>query len=370
MTKAFRGVLVTSNTSVNGSSGGQQICTSEYRDVLAAAGIELSVVTFDWNRAFLTRVKRRLVDRPYHGVLPGGLCISVAAKVKEENAAFVFLNVADVAPLAIELKSVIPQDCQVVLLSHGMESVDYLHTARVRGDTATRKSELRLGRQLFAELAQRQNIDYVFCLASFEAEIERWLGAKRVEWLPRVKSRAEPLNWRPLGTRLGCVSTLDHPPNREGIELLLDELDTSESGAFEFRIVGGPAKVGHDMAQRHRNVKYLGQVSNSELKREASTWNAFVHPLFCYARGCSTKLATALSWQIPIVTTPEGARGYVWREGNLPMAQSPSALAELALTFLDDSSAAKARADVQQIAETMPSLQEIAQRVRDILFVE
>jgi len=43
--------------------------------------------------------------------------------------------------------------------------------------------------------------------------------------------------------------------------------------------------------------------------------------------GFSTKLTIALGWQILIVTTTMGTRGYVWKEGNMPIADKPELLA-------------------------------------------
>jgi len=142
-------------------------------------------------------------------------------------------------------------------------------------------------------------------------------------------------------------------------------LETLAPPKVELRIVGGPPAAGADLARRFRMVRYLGPLSDEELDKEASTWTCFVHPLFCYARGCSTKLAIALSWQIPILTTPQGCRGYTWREGSLPSADTPEAFARLALRLAEPEPAAQK--EVAAIVRSAPTLNQVAALVRGAL---
>ena len=252
-----------------------------------------------------------------------------------------------------------------MLLSVGLDSVDYLHTVRARGTVST-AGALTLGRQLFAEAEQRQAIDQVLCLAPFEVEIERWLGARRVHWLPRtIPDR--PLDWRPDPSRMGCVSTVNHPPNVEGLTLFLREFERLAPTTVRFRLVGGPAVEGKALAARFPHVDYLGPLDDEALAAEAGTWSCFVHPLFCYACGCSTKLAVALGWGLPIVTTPAGMRGYTWREGTVPLAEEPRELAALALRNLEPDAARRVREQVHLAAGSAPTLPEVAARLREIL---
>ena len=205
----------------------------------------------------------------------------------------------------------------IVLFSYGLESVDYLHAARAFGKAGRATAALALGRQLFAECRQREAIDYTFTLAPFEAEIERWLGAKFVGWIPRTVPRDQALEWKPSGDRIGSVARLDHPPNEEGLALFLEEFQRIAPPQVRFRLVGRPERSGKELARRFSVVDYLGSLDDAALKSEARNWNCFVHPMFCYARGSSTKLATALSWHLPVVTTTAGVRGYRWRDGRI-----------------------------------------------------
>ena len=125
----------------------------------------------------------------------------------------------------------------------------------------------------------------------------------------------------PVDQRVGCVSTLDHPPNHQGLAEVLQALSSRASPGFRFRLVGAPQKIGVALMRQFPFVEYLGALSNSQLRSEAATWCCFVHPLFVYAKGCSTKLAVALGWQLPIATTVYGARGYIWDIRRLPLAE-------------------------------------------------
>jgi hypothetical protein len=49
----------------------------------------------------------------------------------------------------------------------------------------------------------------ICALSSFDVELERWVGARRVAWLPRIVE-PDPINWRPVGTRRGFIGTLDY----------------------------------------------------------------------------------------------------------------------------------------------------------------
>jgi len=297
---------------------------------------------------------------------------NVVSAARRSGAEFVFLNLSDLAPVAAPLKRELGKNVKIVLLSHGLESVDYLHEIRANSaasvfDRVTGSNRATLARQLISECTQRLFIDHVFCLAPFEAGVERWLGARQVTWLPRTIPNV-PLPWSPRPGRLGFVGCLDHPPNREGLALFASALDDVARGRVILRVVGGPPESAKDISRRFPSlIEYLGPLSDAELEAEASTWNCFVNPLFCFARGCSTKLATALGWRIPTITTSAGCRGYAWEQGILPTAETPRGLAELALQMLDAGFRAAAQREVVRIAESAPSLAEVAAKVRDAL---
>jgi glycosyltransferase involved in cell wall biosynthesis len=350
--------------------GGVQLCTQEYLRTLRAAGFKLRLVPYDADRRPWARLRRFLRPRPYQGILPTGLVERVAGQIGAD-CRYVFLNQVDLGPLAGRLSLLLPPGCRIVLLSHGLESVDYLHVLRSRGQKApfeglTGLDLKTLARKLVAETQHRLHIAHVFCLSSNEAEIERWLGAPRVDWLPRTIP-ACPLDWRPVGGRLGYVGTLNHPPNKEGLVLLLRALESSRAPGQRVRLVGGPPEVAKELSRSFTFVDYLGTLRDAELRLEASTWTCFLHPLFCYARGCSTKLAVALGWQVPVVTTPAGTRGYCWREGVLPMADTPEGMARLVARLEDPEVARDVKQAVEAVARSSPTLKEVAAKVRSAL---
>jgi Glycosyl transferases group 1 len=351
------GVLVSHPLALGDAPGGAQICTQEYVRTLRAAGIDLTFAPIDHDGRIAARILRRLVPEPYPPQWRASAVPDIVSSARRVDARLVFLNLVNLAPLALALKPLLAAHTRIVLLSHGLESVEFLHTIPFDGDSRRQQSEL--GKRLLAERRQRLAIDHVFTLTPCEAEIERWLGARDVTALPRTVTKRAPLEWTPDPSRLGFVGTLDHVPNRDGLEQFLTALEQIAPATLHVRVVGGPEASGRSLAGRFRSVRYLGPLGDRALESEASTWSAFVHPLFCFARGCSTKLAIALAWRIPVVTTPAGARGYSWREGVLPTADSPEALARLACDMTDRAAATRARDEIAAIARSCPTTEEV-----------
>lgn len=364
-------IFVTAESAVNDASGGVQVYTRELLRVLNHANLKLTIVKHGPDMRLPVRFRRRLFSKPYDFRVPPDVCANTLAAQEATDSTLILLNGVDLAALAESIVTTSRQkDTKIILFSYGLKSVDFLHARRAKGQLNARSARA-LGEMIFAEALQRPFIDHVFCLSEDEAEIERWLGARQVQWLPRTVEQQNALNWQPSGNRLGCVSTLDHPPNREGLELFLREFEgLSIPQMPRFRLVGGPRSAGDELAARFRAVDYLGPLDDAALRAEAATWNAFVHPLFCYACGCSTKLAVALSWQLPIVTTPPGVRGYSWREGQIPMAESPEALARLSVTMMQEAIGLETRQAVQKVVATSPTVEQIAAQVRAVIVNE
>jgi glycosyltransferase involved in cell wall biosynthesis len=226
--------------------------------------------------------------------------------------------------------------------------------------------EQLLGDTLLRESSYRSSLDLILCLSPLDMELERWLGARRVEWLPRTITSA-PLSWTPRGNRIGFVGTLDHTPNIEGLLVVLRRLSGKTSAGIRIRVVGGPAHIGRLLMKRFPAVDYLGELSDDDLRQEASTWNCFTHPIFCYPRGCSMKLATAIGWQIPVVTTTPGYRGYDWSRGTLSIADSPDEFSDLCLKMMDIQIAQQARAQVSEVAQSSPTIAGIGRRLASLL---
>ena len=344
-----------------------QVYTRELLETLRLAGFDLTLVDYDPDQRLITKLRRRIKPRPYQNIIPADLAARVAAAQKQDKAEFIFLNGVDLAGLGKLLRAQgIPAETRVVLFSYGLRSVDLLHTARMRNDLGG-SSARTLGRHLFAEMESRQFIDAVFCLAEFEAEIERWLGVRQVEWLPRTVPQDQALAWQPQPDRIGCVSTVDHWPNREGLILFMEQLQRIALPEVQVRLVGSPRSHGEELAARFPSLHFLGRLDDSSLREEAATWSCFVHPLFFYACGSSTKLAVALGWQIPVVTTSAGRRGYVWADGSIPIAETPADLAKLALAQSKPETAQATREQVRAVVHSSPSVTDVAAKLRTAL---
>ena len=363
-------VFVSYRPFLTGSGGGVQVCTQEYVKVLETAGYQLRLVLFDQDRRVSTRVLRRLFSSPYNRPVPSDLAQRVIAEVRATSAEVVFLNQVALAAIAPEIKRILP-GTKIVVLSHGLESTDLVHAARLRGRLPAATlfapaAEPVLGHVLVNETKLRSSVDAVCTLSPSDADLERWMGARHVCWIPR-SVEPELLDWTPVRARFGFVGTLDHPPNLEGLAMALDALQSMGGDAIRVRLVGGPRTVSERLSRDYGIIEPLGVLDDDALKAEAATWSAFLHPIFSLARGCSTKLATALSWGIPVVTTDYGRRGYVWAKGDLTIGNSPFEFAHECNRLLDLDVAGKARAAVIEVAKSTPKISDNALEVKTFL---
>jgi hypothetical protein len=364
-------VFVSNANSLRDVPGGQQLCTREYLETVKAAGFNPRVVDFRFRRDPMARVRRKLRPNPYRNALPDDLLGRIVKAVEATEATWVFFNLTELTPLAEPLKRR-RADLKIAVLSHGAESVDYYHSLRIKAAAmprrrATVRERLSLADQLMDEAATRPFVDHMFVLAPFEGEYERWLGARRVTWMPRQVVR-KPLDWRPVEGRIGFVATLDHWPTIEALERYLPELSIRVGAKVRLRLVGGPDAEGRALQGRYSFIEFLGSLDESALRSEAATWTCYPQPLFCWGRGCSTKLATALSWGLPVVTTEQGIRGYQWSAGGVTLAETPADAAERSVRLaLDVAYRAIEKRRVDEAAASAPTLQEVAGRMRQSL---
>lgn len=361
----MRGLFLSHRDLLRAGGGGVQVCTREYVDTIEAAGVSLTMLPFGVDTRLSTRLARRLVHAPYFRVAEPGLEGKVAALAAEARPDVIFLNQVALSVLAADIRARVPR-AAIVLLSHGLESTDLIHLARLRATLplsgSVRPSEgLVLGQTLATERRTRADVDLVLTLSPFDSELESWIGAKRVAYLPRIVTPS-PIGWHPTGARVGYLGTLDHAPNLDGLVQVLQQLPAT--GDMRVRVVGGPEGIGTWLVERFPQVDYLGRLDDDGVRNEAGSWNAFLHPIFCRARGCSTKLATAMAWEIPIVTTTTGHRGYEWQEGGLTVGDDPASFAKAMLALLDPQAARAAQARVAQATRTSPSLGAVASRLR------
>jgi hypothetical protein len=340
-----------------------QRCTAEYIKVIGAAGIELDVQQVVHDERPMIRLLRRAHSSPYFRPISK----AHVKKLARRSAGYdiVFFNQVNLAGSLNERELYMNGSPCRILLSHGAEIVDLLHISRLRADLPLSgrlwpSTAMALGSVLRDEAHARKHIDAVVTLSQFDAEFEEWLGSKNVTWLPRIIDPA-PLDWSPSRGKFGFVGTLDHAPNLEGLVLILDATRAASKASMRIRVIGGPQSIGRWLRDRYPNVDYLGPMDDTAMEAEAATWQAFLHPIFCQARGCSTKLAMALGWQIPIITTPFGRRGYVWQSGCLIEAETPRTFVDhMVLLDGDETRLSQTREAATEVARTSPTLEGIA----------
>jgi len=358
------------DNSLDDVSGGVQLCSKEYLRTLSEAGFSLKFLKVENDRRMSNRVKRKIKPEPYNYNFNQDKAIDDIKSSLTDSVKYIFLNQYVLRPLAKTIKENLGYGIKIVLLSHGLASVDYLHEIRATSYLSQNKvsnAEVNyLGRQLLEETSHSSYIDHVFCLAPFEVEIEKWLGAKRATHIPRTINES-PLNWQPIKGRVGYVGRLDHPPNKEGLLLVLNELKKIKGNIIELRIVGSPTEEGQQLSETYEFVNYLGELNDEELREDASTWSTFINPVFCYAMGCSTKLAVALGWEIPIVTTTMGIRGYIWNEGDIPIADEAESFANLVIEYSDPAKSTAIKEEIQKTRNSSPNIADVANIIKNSL---
>lgn len=305
-----------------------QWCTRDYLQTLEAAGLQPEILSFDSDQRWIAKLMRRVAPRPNAYQIPPTFIEKLIGRCQQSNHPQVFLNNTITFPLTVALRNALGSQPRIVMLSHGVENTDLVNALRLAPQSLPRhmRHPSWLGRTIQEEIHQRQAIDLVICICQEDVLFEQWLGAPQCLFLPR-SIEVQDLNLKPLAGRVGCVATLNHEPNVDGIRQLAKELDCS--GDIVLRLVGGPVEVGKRLQEQFNAIEYVGRLSDEQLFDEAATWSAFVNPVFCQARGASTKVATALGWGLPVATTVVGARGYCWDESVIPLARSRKGLAEI-----------------------------------------
>ncbi len=356
-------IFISARYALEPGGGGVQRCTREYVATAEAAGFRLEHAVYDFDRRLAARIRRRLFPRPYRNLIPPEFVAATADRIRRSNAGWVFFNQIEAAQLAPALEHLRRNGIRFALLSHGTDSSDRLHTVRVdqrlTGADAVSAGEARwLGRQLFTEWEQHRCFDVVFCLSETDRMFAQWLGASAIHVLPRIVEAA-PLDWAPIAGRIGAVGTLVHAPNREGLVRFAGALVRSEA-PVRLRLIGRPESVGRDLARDFPCIDYLGGLDDDAYETEARTWPVFANPIFCHARGCSTKLAVALAWLLPVASTRAGARGYFWDEALVPLVDGPDELASLAVRLSAIPAATAQRTSVAALVARSPRLKDVA----------
>ncbi len=314
--------------------GGVQICTQEYMDLLEGVGFNLTVLPVSPRRDIRQRALNRIFPDPYRRYDASSIADRAVSKVADGDVSVIAINQVNLLPVGAALKNRLDREIKILALSHGNESGDTLHEIlrRSSGWFDRLTGAFQLGRMLIREARLfTRVVDLMLCMSEMEQQIDAWLGVKQSMVVPRTFA-PDFLDWSPVPGRSGFVGTLNHLPNQEGILRVLSALERqrgTESPDVDIRIVGGPGDVGRDMENRFASVTYCGHLSQKDFRREAATWGLFLNPIWWYARGATTKLAQAVNWGIPVVTTTPGMRGYTWSKGSVQVTDTPDEMASL-----------------------------------------
>lgn len=288
--------------------GGVQLCTHEFIEYLEGAGYVVKIIKVSPTITLARKVRKKLHIEAYELYDVDSWLEEITSAINAANIKLVFFNQVNLAHWSEKIKTGVAKDVKFIGLSHGNESGDYLHDVTETKETSFLKT-WRLGKLIVKEKAIFSRfLDGVITISDNETYIDQWLGAQNVFYLPRILKR-DFIDWKPASNTIGFVGTLNHLPNKKGIELLSDELQKLGFKG-KLKLVGGPEYAGRALAQRYSFIKYCGFINSEQLVKEAATWCIFLNPVFWYARGSSTKLSQALNWGLPVVSTMAGVRGY------------------------------------------------------------
>jgi glycosyltransferase involved in cell wall biosynthesis len=342
--------------------GGVQWCTGEFLASIKGARFNPEVLSYKTPREPWIRLFRKILPIPFYGMISWSFKKRISDLIKNKKPKYIFLNNSESASLAPYLRNKGFQG-KIIYLSHGVEITDVLNNLRLAPSCIPSKHQgsVWLGNLLKWELRIRDALDGVICVAETDLVFEDWLGAKKQLFLPR-QILINEFKWNPKRHRVGVVATLNHGPNLHGLQVFGNQLKNYSK--IEVRLVGGPEKDGRQLASQYKGITYLGPISNHELKKEAQSWCAFINPIFCYARGVSTKVATALGWGLPVFTTPMGARGYRWDEEALPFSRSPEELIKRIHEVSNGRNILKWANSVKKVIKLAPQQSEITMMIR------
>jgi glycosyltransferase involved in cell wall biosynthesis len=368
-----KALFITNKLYINSklNEGGVRLCTEEYIKLISEI-YETEIFPIENRKSVLYSFQVRLGLHLYKDYKISNYMFEISEKIETDKIKFVFLNQCNLANFGKELKNT-HRDLKVFICSHGNESGDLLHdvTRFNYNQPFYRKifSNWILGRAIRTEVFQRLNfIDGVLTVSEVETQIENWLGAKKVMFVPRTINY-NPIVYNNTTGIVGFIGDLSHPPNFFGLKKVLEALQ--EKGVnenFQLRIVGSSTKWGEKLEVEFPFVKYLGYLGNNELSKECESWSFFLNPVFYYSRGVSTKLAKALGMGLPVITTSIGKRGYKWTDGKFPVVKNPTEMAKAILNLAFDSELIEFyRNEVKLIVNSAPTFDLLGGQLSDFL---
>ncbi len=354
-------------------TGGVQLCSQEFLEILNAINsIDIKPYYVNFTKNIFQRILIKVGFENYSMYNVKRDQKNLIEFIRNNKIEIVFINMASLVRYSKPIKEAFGNEVRIILMSHGNHSGDFLHliSKPITKVSFLKKalSKIRLGLLISSESEFRvKYVDAVVALSETETQIENWFGAKQTLFLPRRLNR-NFLEYNPKIGRIGFVGRLDHPPNLQGIKILLNELNASYNKAIEIRLVGAPEKFGKQLAKKYSQVCYLGELSNENLEIEAASWALFLNPVWWYSTGASTKLAKAISWGVPIITTTAGMRGYKWLKGNLLVVETPKQMCSKLNDNVFDIKIINANAaQTQMVADSGYKTFELAEMIKRII---
>src|SRR6201987_5763267 len=207
--------------------GGVSYCTKDFINLLKTR-YEVILFPVSFNSSFLYRLKSKLGIAVFEDYAPQEVASSLFKTIKESGIKKVFINLSTALSFSKIISEKFGSNIKIILCSHGIEGGDMLHNA-VRSDHSLSgfqqlASSYKLGGTLKKELEYRKNyIDLVLTVSEIEASIEKWMGAKKVFFVPRTFLK-DLVSWMPVKGRLGFVGDLNHFPNYYGLLQLCEAI--------------------------------------------------------------------------------------------------------------------------------------------------
>jgi glycosyltransferase involved in cell wall biosynthesis len=302
--------------------GGVQICSQQFLEIVKEMADELYFFEVSHSKSIIFRLLHRLNLDAYQSYQPQKYKAKLLKSLLDNQITHIFINKSELLKFSKLIKEAnLPLDPKIVILSHGNESGDLL------GDLTGKRPKfrhiyqtfgvLRIGMALYLESWYRKRyVDLVCTMSAEESALEKWLGINNPFFIPRLIDQKNTAIRQPHSNIFGYVGTLNHMPNLAALYQLCEKLDETHAN-LEIRIVGGPKSIGEELSNKYAFIKFLGPLTDPQLLQEVESWAYFINPIFNYSRGASMKLAKAIEWEIPVLTTVAGRRGYFFKEGKL-----------------------------------------------------
>ena len=356
-------------------TGGVQLCSQEFYRFLEYCGFEIEPYYVEYNRNIFSRIRIKLQLDCYDAYNIKKDKISLLRHIKDNDIKYVFINHASAVRYSEVLKQYFGESIKICLLSHGNDSGDFLHTLtkplnKPHG-IKLYKQVFKLGRLLYYEtLSRNRYLNMILTVSEVEKEIENWIGAKKVFYIPRAIHKEFKSELKTNYKKGGFMGRLDHQPNFIGFKKLCESLKQySAKNDFEISLVGAPESLGKKFQKEYSFVNYKGELSDIELVKEVSTWSFIFNPVFWYSMGVSTKLAKAIEWEVPVISTTYGNRGYFWNEGEIIEKNTPEEMAEFFIDNINNKEIINYhKKEIIKIKQSSFSLKELAENYKTQIF--